>query len=64
MRIEALTKPIILDTNTTLSNIIDINNQTKRFSNAVLLKMSCIPFQSTTEDLDQNEQDVFDLYHY
>ena len=51
MKIEALTKSIILDTNATLSNIIDINNQTKRFSNAVLLKMSCIPFQSTTEDI-------------
>ena len=51
-KIETLIKLAILDINTKYSNIIDINNQTKRFSNVALLKISNIPFEHTGEDIN------------
>ena len=50
--------------NTKYNNIIDINNQTKGFSNAALLKISNIPFEHTGEDINKSEQNAFTIYQY
>ena len=40
---------------TKYSNIIDINNQAKEFSNATLLKISNNLFEHTSEDINKSE---------